>query len=213
MIPAFIINFNRLGAPRAMVEYLLTVRGVRPIIVDNNSTYPPLLEWYETKPCQLIRMKHNCGNRVVWDNVMAREDEEYIVTDPDLDLSGVPKDFLDVMRRGLDQHPQITRIGLSLEIDDLPDSPTCRDALSQERQMWTPLPSGYLKADFVTTFGLYRGPRLFPGIRTPRPYTARHLPWYYTKDNLPEDERYYLSSIDQNYNRYSTLLKEELCES
>jgi hypothetical protein len=32
----------------------------------------------------------------------------------------------------------------------------------------------------------------FPSVRTIRPYTAKHLPWYLTKDNIPDDERYYL---------------------
>jgi hypothetical protein len=36
--------------------------GLTPIIIDNNSTYPPLLEWYEKEcPYKVIRRKNNDG--------------------------------------------------------------------------------------------------------------------------------------------------------
>ena len=45
-----------------------------------------------------------------------------------------------------------------------------------------------------TTFALYRpirSYRLFSYIRTSGDMMAYHVPWYYTPDNLPEDEKYY----------------------
>jgi hypothetical protein len=49
-----------------MVEYFQSIY-VEPIIVDNASTYPPLLSWYETNPCKVIRLSINCGHRAPWE--------------------------------------------------------------------------------------------------------------------------------------------------
>lgn len=44
---ALIINWNRLEYPKNMADWLAENGTVEPIIVDNGSTYPPLLEYYE----------------------------------------------------------------------------------------------------------------------------------------------------------------------
>jgi hypothetical protein len=53
----------------------------------------------------------------------------------------------------------------------------------------------YFDALTDTTFALYRYPIKefgYSAVRTNRPYTARHLPWYFRDDSiLPDDEIYY----------------------
>ena len=56
-----------------------------------------------------------------------------------------------------------------------------------------------------TTFALYRNYRHYNvhiSARTTGKYMARHLPWYYDYQNLPEDERYYA----EHANNSSTLI-------
>ena len=41
-----IINFNRLLLPVKLAEFCAN-RGLSPVFIDNNSDYPPLLEYYK----------------------------------------------------------------------------------------------------------------------------------------------------------------------
>jgi hypothetical protein len=196
---AFIINYNRLTLPKKMAEYLFEC-GLEPVIVDNNSDYKPLLNYYDSCPFEVIRLNHNYGHRVVWDvNLISElpDDERYIVTDSDLDLSDVPKDFLDVLNDGLNKYPEYEKCSLSLDISDLPNTHVGLLARETEKGYWDkPLDEMYFDATTDTTFGLYKVKnKTFKSLRTNKPYCAKHVPWYYDKiEDLPEDEQYYLNT-------------------
>ena len=65
-IPVFIISYNRLSYIEQMIEQLEKY-GMRNIhIIDNASTYPPLLRYYDTLKYDVIRMKENLGHMVFW---------------------------------------------------------------------------------------------------------------------------------------------------
>lgn len=100
---AFVISFNRITVTREMCEYLAD-NGCEPILIDNGSSYPPLLEWYKTCPHKVHMMPAGSGHRSLWQSGLINQypDEHYIVTDHDLDLSGVPGDFVDVLFKGLE---------------------------------------------------------------------------------------------------------------
>jgi hypothetical protein len=197
-----IINFNRLDLPRAMAEFVAQ-HGCEPWFIDNCSTYAPLLKYYSETPFRVLRMPKNYGHTVVWDNTevlrFAGVNERFIMTDPDLDLSGVPGDFLKVMNEGLDRYPYFDKCGLSLEINDLPANAEGGFISNFEKVYWiTPLDKQYFNAPVDTTFALYRWPLgnyNHNAIRTNRPYTAKHVPWYYRNlRDIPEDEKYYFNS-------------------
>jgi len=187
-----IINYNRIQLPRTIAEWCSN-HGLEPIFIDNNSDYPPLLEYYATCPYRVVRMDKNYSYLVVWEQRLLDKlsiTGNYIVTDPDLDLSGIPDDFLSVLEEGLRRYPQYDKCGFSLEINDLPSV----SAAVWEMQFWQePLDSMYFDAAIDTTFALYKVRRpSWSGIRTNRPYTAKHIPWYYNEvKDLPEDEQYY----------------------
>lgn len=207
---AFIINFNRLTYLRQMVEWC-HVHHLEPIVVDNASNYPPLLEYYAGHPCEIIRMKKNYGHVVMWHELFPLPQERFIITDPDLDMSGVPDDFLEVMNRGLDTH-YVAKCGLSLEINDLPDSDEGRLIRKIEGVFWErPLDDLYFDAITDTTFALYREhcrTYTLDAIRTNRPYTARHYSWYYTDFNLlPEDEQHYYRTANDSASGKNRLMK------
>lgn len=212
MIKAFIINFNRLHWPSVIADWLGR-RGCDPVFVDNASDYVPLLDYYAHTSYKVINLPQNYGHTVIWQPVfesflksMVGSKERYIVTDPDLDLSGIPDDWLEVLNEGLNRYRTFDKCGFSLEIRDLPSTEEGRRVREQfERKYWLlPLDEKYFDAPIDTTFALYReGARQYfhRAIRTNRPYTARHLPWYYNYDDLdslPADERYYILHANQS---------------
>lgn len=206
-----------------MVEYLQQIPEIRVVIIDNDSKYPPLLEWYDTNPCEIERLDANWGNFVCWSSQTAIEgkwkpdfltkyregNESYIVTDSDLILEGIPLDFLDVMKKGLETYEWACKVGFSLEIADLPNTQIANEARGWEGMNWhdqTILTLPYRKCPVDTTFALVRGygePNDFDKcIRLDRPYCAKHAGWYFT-DSVPEDEAFYLSRITADFNHYS----------
>lgn len=200
---AFIIGYNRLDYIRYTVEWCLS-HGLEAIVIDNYSNYPPLLKYYDTKPCEVIRLLKNYGHTVMWSKAVPIPNDRYILTDPDLDFTGIPDDFLTVLNEGLDRYPQYPKCGFSIEIKDLPQHPDIERILTVwERGYWLrPLDEMYFHADIDTTFALYReGSRshTYSGIRTNYPYVMRHLPWYAIgKDQIPPDEQYYYRTANES---------------
>jgi hypothetical protein len=212
---ALIINYNRLKLPSGMADWLFT-HGVEPIIIDNHSDYPILIEYYASLcPYRVIHMDKNYGHRVIWEQGILNKlgiTGEYIVTDPDLDLSGVPDDFLKVMQEGLTKYPQFDKCALSLEINDLPNSPEGNYIRGHEAKYWkNALDDKYFHADTDTTFALYRAGVTWyshSAIRTNRPYTCKHVPWYYIDFNsLSEEDKYYFRSANDSSSGKIRLIK------
>lgn len=202
----FIINYNRLTLPSKLADWCVA-HNLIPLFVDNNSDYPPLLEYYYKCPHMVLRLQENYGHTIIWNKTINLLDilkikGRYIVTDSDLDLEGIPDDFLEVLNTGLDKYPQFNKCGFSLEINDLPDTPEGNLIRTKvEARYWTKvLDPLYYNAPVDTTFALYReGVNCYfhPAIRTNRPYTARHIPWYYYHlSELPEDEQYYYKTAN-----------------
>ena len=202
----FIIMYNRLTYPKNMAEFL-SDHGIEVILIDNNSTYPPLLEWYDKCPYKVHRLKENMGHKCLYSSGILEEydDQYYFLTDHDLDLSGIPSDFSEVLMKGLENSHAI-KSGFSLKIDDLPDNSFANMAKDWETKYWQrPQDSnGFYLSEVDTTFALYDRNREYEGfpsndhffqaVRSPFPYTARHLPWYNTPDNITEEELYYIKS-------------------
>jgi len=202
-----IINFNRLTLPMNMANWVAE-RGCEPVFIDNASDYLPLIQYYNDTPFNVLRMDKNYGHTVIWTQDIVNKlgiAGNYIVTDPDLDLTGIPDDFLSVLEEGLRRYPQFNKCGFSLEINDLPNQVT----IDWESRYWQkPLDSMYFSADIDTTFALYKVNRItLSGIRTNRPYTAKHVPWYYDLyDKLPEDELYYYHTQSADIRAHSNIL-------
>ena len=215
VIPIYINNFNWLTPTRALAGYFDDVPAAEVIIVDNASTYPPLLEWYRSAcPYKVVRLSANGGKHAPWNSGTVLPaavhralfgSDYYVVTDPDLSLDACPKDLLEFLTAGLQRYPSSNKVGLSLEIDDLPsECPWAVEAERWERQFWTQRrDEQFFQAGVDTTFALYSvdtphgtAKRSDPNaLRSDRPYTARHLPWYMKTDELTQEELYYFSSV------------------
>lgn len=215
---ALIINYNRLTLPKTMADWL-AARGCDPVFVDNRSTYTPLLKYYHNDcPYQVLALPANYGHTVVWFQPVLRmlgigPNERYIVSDSDLDLSGVPDNFLEVLNAGLNKYTGVDKCGLSLEVNDLPNTEEGFKVRTQyERNYWLhPLDAVYFDAATDTTLALYReGVTGYShsAIRTNRPYTAKHVPWYYTDfASLSEEEKYYFTTANDSSSGKKRLIK------
>lgn len=209
MIPVYVNVFNRLTTTRLLVSQLASLDECEPIIIDNDSTWGPLLDWYDSAPCEVIRLRSNLGHHAPWISGVIRQDAApwYIVTDCDLDLSGVPRDLVSRLREPFEwKRSQVVKSGIGLRIDDLPEWQA--EVKRHEAQFWSRPVTGERRhywAGVDTTLALYRGSteeRLSRAVwmrgkratRTGGEYLARHVPWYTDGDNLSEEDQNYHST-------------------
>lgn len=203
-IPVVINNFNRLEWLRAQLAWLETA-GMRNIsIIDNGSTFPPLLAFYETTNYRIFR-RQNMGPLALWgceDLWRSVKDSYYIYTDPDvLPADYCPRDCAAFLKSQLEQRPSLEKIGLGLKIDDLPDSYAKKsDVIAWESQYWeSRLGTSLFRAAVDTTFALYRpramGGWWLRGARTDEPFVARHMPWYQDSNAVSEEDVFYAKAV------------------
>ena len=200
-VPVFITCRDRVSCLRALVERLESMSGIGPIfLVDNDSAWPPMLDYLDTTPHEVVKLTENAGHRAVWSKAVKqslRESGPFVVTDPDVvPDQNCPADMIDRLLRLLDEHPTLPKVGLGLHIDDLPSgNRLTKDVTDWESQFWEhEISPGVYDAGVDTTFALYRagaGPEEYPAIRTGSPYLARHLPWYDDPDSPSPEEIFY----------------------
>ncbi|MEN9316470.1 MAG: Demethylmacrocin O-methyltransferase [Pseudomonadota bacterium] len=208
-VTVIINNRDLVEWPRRMVERLERLPGVTEIvIVDNGSTYRPLLAWYRTIPHRVLFLE-NLGHAAPWkcgvlDDIRT---DLYVVTDPDLDLGELPDDTLAHLAGLLERHPRLGKVGLSLATDGVPAASPYHDHVEQKEklpQQRTTGPEGLIDMPVDTTFAIYdrrvlRDYRIC-GMRTPAPYVARHEPWHVV---TPEaDFAYYLDHVEGRSSSY-----------
>jgi len=187
--------------------------GQRQIwLCDNDSTYPPLLDYLATTPHHVVRNGRNLGHRAPWLSGLAAElgnDRPFIVSDPDVvPTTACPPDALALFERTLQQHPELDKVGFSLKIDDLPDHYANKAAvITWETPFWSdrfsPL---FYRAPIDTTFAMYRagfGHNNERALRSAPPYEARHLPWYQDSSAPTEEDRYYADHVDRTITNWN----------
>ncbi|MGL4364086.1 MAG: glycosyltransferase family 2 protein [Bacteroidales bacterium] len=206
IIPIIINNFNRLECLQKLISRLETYGYKNIYIIDNASTFPPLLEYYEKCPYQVFRLTENVGYLALWKTKIYKQFIRgyYVYTDPDvLMLDECPKNFLQKFYEILQKYPKCPKVGFSLKIDDLPDYfKNKQKVIAWESQFWnSKCEEGIFNAPIDTTFALYR-PFAKGGasqdayhLRTDFPYQARHLPWYVDSKNLSDEDVFYINSI------------------
>lgn len=207
-VPVFIISFNRLNYVKQIVEWLEKYDFKNINIVDNNSSFEPLLEYLNGLKHKVHYMDKNYGHGVIWssgkfDNIIKKS--FYIVSDPDIaENKNLRPDFIKEFYRLLGEYPNVVKVGFALEKDDLPETETNAIVKEWEKQFWEKRLDDELEiynASIDTTFALYRPgkltvntPLFYRGIRVAGDCTAKHLPWYVKKDFTEEDHCYFSSS-------------------
>lgn len=186
--PILIACRDRVSSLIELVRWLEDAGHQRIILVDNDSSYEPLLEYYEATPHTVVRLGQNIGPHQFWAAGVVDEHasgERFVLTDPDVvPCSTCPADALAFFDDLLDRYPDRAKVGFGLRIDDLPARYQHREAVwAWERPFWTDEKEpGVYDAPIDTTFALYReGEAAFraaPALRTGGLYVARHMPWY-----------------------------------
>jgi hypothetical protein len=220
-IPIVILNRDRLYPLIDQVNALRKKGYNNIIIIDNQSTYQPLLDWYKQdgldvfyndvtdNSCHafrdLVNMQHPKFLEIISD--------WYVFNDSDIiPLDTVPDNFINDLIDYAVRHNK-TKVGMSIKIDDIDlNYPLNAWVHSYESTYWT---NGIIdgKVELYphpidTTFAVH-APHTIPTwsndtLRVGEPYIVKHAPFYYDPDNLPEDEKYYLQHMNKQSSNWSS---------
>ncbi|WP_444210239.1 glycosyltransferase family 2 protein [Dialister succinatiphilus] len=215
-IPIFIISYNRKETLKLCIERFQKDGYKNLIILDNASTDESTLAYLKDLSYKVIFFKKNYGHHVLWDCGLFNDiikNKYYVLTDPDvLPIEECPSDYVEQFYRILEQHPEKTKVGFALKLDDLPENYKYKydiirfESFYWEKRMQYQFP--IYDAPIDTTFALYKPGgvavknNFYNGIRSGYPYIARHLGWYV--NNFSQAD-YYSNSVTQ----ISTSLSDE----
>jgi len=206
-IPVFINNFNRVTSLRFQIGWLNSLKDkVSIIIVDNNSDYQPLLNYYKTLKYHNVQVAYlginSYLNGIGYLVKRLKGKEKYVVTDSDLiPYTETPDNIISHLSKLLDKYPDYNHVGPSLEINDIPQSNPLRERIIyHESQYWSPKAEKMDEEVFVapidSTFAMYRKTSNFflryPALRANRPYTLMHVDWYLSRENPTYEMNYYM---------------------
>ena len=218
-IPVIINNCNLLTYPKQMVASLAEFDDIGDIIiVDNNSTYEPLLDWYATNPCKIVRTNSSHHLTPWYINLPQQlKASFYVVTDPDLDLSITPKDALVYLQDKIKYNNTYDKIGLSLKNWNVSStSPYYQFLKDWSSITWdvSSLKNGLLTNQQVdTTFAIYdinRNP-CGKSCATYLPYSVNHIPWEFSSEYIRDlktnnYEYYYYLCKSNNSSSYKAFI-------
>jgi len=195
--------------------------GLEIIIIDNDSTYPPCVEWLNNCGYTVERMGVNRGpwvflsdhtGQLQWLNRNDGKDTLYnkytdryfILADSDFDISMVPDDFPDHLMKGLNTAQRNEwKCGLSYLLDDLPVNAFTKQIIEYERRYWvTKNAAGYFESQVdigVTMFDRQKQGEWYHAVRSDKPYTCRHLDWYHSVEGWREEDQWFIDNTPHYY--------------
>jgi len=127
--PIVILNRDRLNSTKSLVESLIQRGYVNIVILDNGSTYDPLLDWYSYQnTCKVFFNKEVDHNHQALHNLLLIKNEFftnllrdswYVLTDSDLALhSSVPSNFINDLINMCIKYDK-DKVGLGIHVDDI----------------------------------------------------------------------------------------------
>ena len=206
-IPIIINNFNRLTYLTDLIGSLEKRGYTNLYIIDNMSTYPPLLDYYKTTPYKVYHLNQNIGLSALWDSEVFSDfkDQYYVYTDSDLKIvEDCPDDFLLIFYVLLNKYPKYDKVGFSIKLDDLPDHYQNKEAVTKWEKALNIYKLENLAHEAIidTTFALYRPSKvvtklMYDALRVDKPYQVYHLPWYENTNALNEEQLYYFNNLSK----------------
>lgn len=210
-IPIIIINFNQLFYFKQLVDFLISRNYNNIIIIDNKSTYPPLLRYYEEISNQVVVefMGENYGHAVFFNSKRLQGKYGqgfYVITDADIVPNDqLPEDFIEQMINHLKKYwKDITKVGFALNLDDIPQGNELRDKiLNWEQKFWQKkISNDIFEAPLDTTFSVYKPGypskynQIYRGTahRFGGEFTAKHGGWYIEQDLLTDEQKFYIDT-------------------
>lgn len=214
-IPIIIINFNQLFYLKQLINFLINRGFENIVIIDNKSTYPPLLEYYKTmkSKVKIEYMIDNYGHKVFFENKDLHKRYGrgyYVLTDADIvPNNNLPIDFMYKLLEYLDKYfKRVTKVGFALEINDLPSSYLLKEkVIKWEKRFWNnPIEENLYLNWIDTTFALYKPnyPIFFKninyldGIRVGGNFISKHGGWYIDNQNLSKEQKYYFDTVNSS---------------
>src|SRR6478672_3182584 len=160
-IPVIINNFNRLDCLKEQIGWLEKMGMRRIYIIDNASTYSPLLDYYNETKHHVFLLNRNVGFMALWQTILFQRfrHDYYIYTDPDIiPVAECPDDAISFFYELLQRYPETDKVGFGLEIEDIPDHYPLKEKVQNwESQYWiNPLEPNVYQAPIDTSFALYR---------------------------------------------------------
>ena len=218
--PIELTNMNRFSTCKKMVDDLFKLNGnSRITIIDNASTYPPLLNWYDEikNDVNVIRNQINEGPWAffyggTFSNI---EDEVYIYSDADLELNpNMPYNWQEIMLDYIKKYDR--KASLALRIDDIPDTYEFKkNIIDHQSVCWyeSGEPNVYRAiTDMTFSMDMKSNGHRYDSVRLGGDFMCRHIPWYIDFNNISEDEAYYLQNINRGYDQamYTSLHYDKL---
>jgi hypothetical protein len=230
LIPIYIPVFNNPTYLNNFINQFEKIGNYEFIIVDNNSTYPPMINLLHSleKRCQIERLKANRGPHFILRDIDFYEKlpEHFCLSDPDVEINqDLPSNFMETLLN-ISHKYQIGKVGFSLEIpkeNELRDLHVSMDGqlwstIDWEQQFWkdeigkTDSGDNIYKTTLDTTFALYNKKYFDPNdryrsLRVAGRFTAKHLGSY--KDQLVPKEEQVFYSESTRYSYFSGNLDEK----
>jgi len=206
-IPIFISTRDTVSSLTELVTWLEKAGQEEIYLVDNDSSYPPLLEYLASSPHNVIMTGQNLGNEVHWKaGVLEKyaKDRFFIVSDPDIvPLPECPLDTLDHFMWTLQTYRDCPKVGFSIKLDDIPDYYPHKEVVMtlhpRHQTDAKRVRSIYFNAALDGVLSLHRpNTAKWPTAawRTDYPRMAKHTAWYWDPNNMTDEDQYYQDHCD-----------------
>ena len=202
--PIFINNRNHYTYLKELIDWLERNGFYNYYVIDNDSSYPPLLRYYDSVIKEkVIHLHRNVGHLSLWKERLINRVKHsfYVYTDSDvLPVLQSNPNLLSGLYQALEQYEFALKAGSALKIDDLPDHFALKSKVVQhEEQFWkNELQTNVYHAHVDTTLALYL-PNYYwefrhwdKHIRVAGDCLVRHQPWYQDSRHLTEEQQYYV---------------------
>lgn len=201
--PIFINNRNHYTYLKELVEWLDKNKLTNYFVIDNDSSYPPLLDYYKNElKGRVIFLHRNCGHMAIWkaDLLTRVKNSFYIYTDADVlpVIQSNPR-FVNDLYSAFKKHGFALKAGSAIRIDDLPDCFSLKSrVMEHEKQFWeNPLEENIYQAHVDTTLALYLPNYYWDSghwnrhLRVSGGCLIQHQPWYQNSAQLSAEQIYY----------------------
>jgi hypothetical protein len=208
MYPLIIISRNRKSCVEGIVNFALGQKLVSKIIImDMNSTFPPMIEYLEGIQSAKVIVEHleNIGPRQLWiDNrfIKAVSEKGFFLTDGDIDLSETSELVFEELLRVSAKYKYFRKIGCALRIDNLPinleKSELIKESESDNWLQYRKISKDIFLAPIDTTLAFYskytKDFYHWPAIRVSGNCSVMHKPWYVDYERLTLEETFYIET-------------------
>lgn len=228
IVPIIIVSYNNYKYVENTMKQIYKINQEyyhNIIIMDNNSNDIDTINFL--KGIQDIKVFFNETNSGPWVNSTCNSHiydimpDKFIVTDPDLEFNeNLPFNFIEIMTYLSDKYAAY-KLGFALKIDDFSDMYDTnnyfagRNIYEWEKQFWNMKLNDenydLYRADIDTTFCIINKnitESKSECIRIGGNFTARHLPWYITKNDIFNiNEKYILYNKQTSISTISHVTK------